>query len=172
MKMEDEELNFITDKTQKNINLDLGDVIKEYMHVHAKTRDKEIISDLLKHTDTLNHEFTMKLVDHYGKITEKAIEIYEKREIQGDKMQKVFGFTRWSTISTNAFGTALSEAKELIRISNPTDNPEVKEILYIRKQNLIMLGKHLSDMLSDNKSTEKLNFKGIGKMLGFNEEEE
>lgn len=164
---------FIMENIKKNIDLDLGDVMKEYINTLAKTKDKEIIADLMKHNENLNHELTMRLIEHSERVTEKAAEIFVKQEasyMQGGKMQKVLGFAKWSAISDNAFRAAISDVKQIVSIANPMDEPEVKETLYIRKQMQIVLGSHISNMFADNPA-EKLNFKGIDKVLGFNGEE-
>lgn len=171
--MDSETKRFIMENVQKSISLNINELLEKAIEVAAKQKDKEIISDLTKHYADLNQQVVIRMIEHTEKMADKSIEIFQSREmsyVQGGKMQKVFGFKKWSSISNDAFHTAISDTKKIMSMTNPLSHPEVRDTLSIRKQTQVMLGHHLSNMFADEPMT-KINFKGIGKVLGFKEEE-
>ena len=171
--MDSETKKFIIENVQKAISLNVNELLGKAIEVAAKQKDKEIIADLTKHYANLNQELVIKMVEHSEKMTDKSIEIFQSREasyVQGGKMQKLFSFKKWSSISNDSFYTAISDTKEILDITNPLSHPEVRDMLCIRKKTEMMLGHHLSNMFADE-PMKKINFKGIGKILGFSEED-
>lgn len=171
--MNNETKRFILENVQKAVSLNINELLGKAIEVAAKQKDKEIISDLTKHYADLNQELVIKMVEHSEKMTDKSIEIFQVREasyVQGGKMQKLFSFKKWSSIGNDAFHTAISDTKQILNITDPLSHPEVRDALHIRKQTQVMLGHHLSNMFADEPMT-KINFKGIGKLFGFGEED-
>lgn len=162
-----------TKYTLRNIQekIDYGDVLNKAMDIAAKARDKELIADILKTNARLNNEIVVRAIDYSENITEKAMDFFERREAEyrrGGRLQKVFGFKRWSDIDRDSFYAALSDTREVLNIVSPLENPAVKALIASRLQTEKILTCHLSTMLGED-SFKKLGFKGMKLMLGSQE---
>lgn len=165
-------IKYIMENIQKNISFDVTSVLNRAIDVVEKVKDKELICQRLAHLDQLDHELVMRLIDHSERVLDKVIELVQRKEaeyIRAGKWQKVFGFAKWSSIYTNAFNAAILDVRQILSIANPFDNPDVKKILEMRSTTHNMLTSHLSNMLAAE-PIKKLDFKGINKILGLEEE--
>ena len=159
----------ILEQINKQIILDIGSVLNKAIDVAAYSREKELVCDMLKHHESLNNELLIKIIDHSDKVLEKSIEFFEKREsgyLQAGKFAKVFGFKKWSSISNDAFYTALSDTQQLLQLTSPFENPAVQALIASRVQRQQALLSHLSNMLEQD-PIKKLNFEGVNKILGL-----
>ena len=158
---------YVLENIQKKVDLDLGAVLEKAIDVAANLQEKRLICDMLKHLQSLNNEFLMRLVDYSEKMMDKSIEFCERREsqyLEAGKLAKVFGLKRWSSIECDAFHAALSDTQQVLSLASPFANDIVKALLASRVQRQQILLSHLSTLL-EQEPIKKLNFEGLNKIL-------
>lgn len=159
---------YTLENIQKNISLDLGDVLNKAIEVAANLQEKRLICDMLKHHDDLNNQLLMRVIDYSEKVMDKSMEFFGRREsqyLQAGKFAKVFGFKRWNSIETEAFSSALSDTEQILHLTSPLENPAVKALIASRVQRQQALLCHLSSML-EQEPIKKLDFEPLRKILG------